>query len=285
MNTIFILSHNSPDKCRTLDTLVRLKYSGRIYIIIDDEDKFVDKYKEKYGKKLIVFNKKYFLLTANSGVERQKTPGCTLTARNAVEEAAKLLKLNHFIVLDDDIIDFKWVQPQHDTKTLKTYDVKNFDEILTDTIDYMVSANIACLSFFTQNLFIGGYEGITSENALKKRTVSNCLIRNMKFSNKQFMCMYEDWCYSLFSNKIGELVFSVPFLKIIVEPQHTQKGNKQSSDGNAELYNIDDYRRNFLPVLAFPNCVTIKTYNNKLTPAMKYENVYPKIVSSKFRNI
>ena len=132
---------------------------------------------------------------------------------------------------------------------------------------------------------MGGYKKIFGKNQPSRRTVSNCLIRNMKFKNRQFMCMYEDLCYSVQANKLGELVFSVPFVRLVVEPQHTQKNNKQEVDsGNFDLYNIADYERNFLPVLAFPSCTTIVEYNNKLTPRINYNFAYPKIVSGRYKS-
>ena len=281
--TIFILSHNSPNNCITLETLNKFGYTGKWYIIIDNEDKFVTEYKEKYENNLIIFNKQYFRRSADSGFMTKDTPGCTLTARLAVEEISKRLHLKSFVVLDDDITSFKFIELNHDKRCLHEEAIKDFDYVIEKTIDYLINAKIACISYCTQNHFIGGYTSINSGKNFEKRVVSNCLIRNTEFDNGQFMCMYEDWCYSINSNKIGQLVFSIPNIKILVKPQHTQKGNKQSNDGNDELYSIKDYERNFLPILAFPNCVKLFTYNNKLTPRMNHESNYPKIISDKFK--
>lgn len=284
MQTVFILSHNSPNTCITLDTLIKLGYAGKWYIIIDDEDEHIVEYKTKYGHNLIIYNKEYFIRTCDSGFETSKSPGCTLVARCAVEELSKLLNLDSFIVLDDDITDFKFVALHHDEKCLSTHNIPNITEVFDLTVDYMLSNNIACLSYCTQNWFMGGYASVTSDTFFDKRTISNCLIRNTKYRNGQFMCMYEDWCYSLNDNKIGNLVFSLPLVKLLVKPQHTQSNNKQSNiEGNADLYRIKDYERNFLPILAFPNCVTLKTFKNKLTPYMQRDLAYPKIISSKFK--
>ena len=54
---VFILSHGRPDRVITYDVLRRHGYTGRIFIIVDDEDKTIDQYKIKYKDQVIVFSK------------------------------------------------------------------------------------------------------------------------------------------------------------------------------------------------------------------------------------
>jgi outer membrane lipoprotein-sorting protein len=55
---IFILSHGRPDNVITYRTLRNSGYTGRIFIIVDDEDKTLSEYKEKFRDEVIVFSKK-----------------------------------------------------------------------------------------------------------------------------------------------------------------------------------------------------------------------------------
>lgn len=51
---IFILSHGRPDKVYTLKTLERTGYSGKWYLILDNEDSTIDQYVANFGKEHIV---------------------------------------------------------------------------------------------------------------------------------------------------------------------------------------------------------------------------------------
>lgn len=55
---VFILTHGRPDTIHTLDTLKRGNYTGKWYLVIDNEDKQAERYYEKYGKeRVIMFDK------------------------------------------------------------------------------------------------------------------------------------------------------------------------------------------------------------------------------------
>lgn len=54
---VFILSHGRAGKVYTFDTLRKQGYTGKIYIIIDNEDEQESEYKKRF-KNVIVFDKK-----------------------------------------------------------------------------------------------------------------------------------------------------------------------------------------------------------------------------------
>ena len=56
---IFITSYNNPNNITTLDSLNRAGYDGDWYIVIDDTDPQIEKYKENIPKEhLLLYNKK-----------------------------------------------------------------------------------------------------------------------------------------------------------------------------------------------------------------------------------
>ena len=56
---VFILSHGRPDNVVTYKTLRYLGYTGKVYFVLDNEDKTIAKYVENFGKhRIFVFNKK-----------------------------------------------------------------------------------------------------------------------------------------------------------------------------------------------------------------------------------
>ena len=56
---VFILTHARPDNVKTYTTLKKCGYTGKIYLIVDNEDKSIDKYISNFGLDNIkIFNKK-----------------------------------------------------------------------------------------------------------------------------------------------------------------------------------------------------------------------------------
>ena len=53
----FILTHGRPDRVVTYNALLRAGYTGPIYFIVDNEDKTVDRYRDRYGDRVIIFDK------------------------------------------------------------------------------------------------------------------------------------------------------------------------------------------------------------------------------------
>ena len=54
---VIIPTHGRHDRVFTIDSLRKSGYTGNFYLLCDDEDKQLDKYKAKYGDKVMVFRK------------------------------------------------------------------------------------------------------------------------------------------------------------------------------------------------------------------------------------
>lgn len=54
---VFILTHGRPENIVTMKSLERGGYTGKLYIVIDNEDDTADRYRELYGDKVIQFDK------------------------------------------------------------------------------------------------------------------------------------------------------------------------------------------------------------------------------------
>ena len=46
---VFILTHGRPDRVHTYDTLMKAGYTGKVFIVIDDEDKQAEGYRQRFG--------------------------------------------------------------------------------------------------------------------------------------------------------------------------------------------------------------------------------------------
>ena len=102
----FILTHGRPDKVHTLRTLQRHGYTGKVFIVIDDEDQTGDEYRRIFGDDVLGFSKdevgRYTDQFDNFSDRRT-----ILWARNACWDLAKQIGYRYFIQLDDDYYEFK----------------------------------------------------------------------------------------------------------------------------------------------------------------------------------
>ena len=107
---VFILTHGRPDNCYTYKTLIKCGYTGKIYFVVDNEDKCIEQYQNNFGKENVkVFNKKLMAdkIDEANNFDNRKV---IVHARNYCFELANELGYKYFIHLDDDYyeIDYKF---------------------------------------------------------------------------------------------------------------------------------------------------------------------------------
>ena len=92
---VFILTHGRPDNVLTYKTLMKCNYTGKVFFIVDDEDKTADKYRANFGSdNVIVFNKKQIADITDEGnnFDNRKV---ILHARNACIVTGKQIGRAH----------------------------------------------------------------------------------------------------------------------------------------------------------------------------------------------
>ena len=52
---VLILTHGRPESQLTLQSLEKSGYTGKVYLVVDDEDKCAAEYVRIYGKKVVRF--------------------------------------------------------------------------------------------------------------------------------------------------------------------------------------------------------------------------------------
>ena len=103
---VFILTHGRPDNVLTYKTLLKCGYNGKIYFVIDNEDKTIDKYIENFGiENIKLFDKKSMSDKIDEG-NNFDNRNVIIHARNYCFELAKELGITYFIQLDDDYYEF-----------------------------------------------------------------------------------------------------------------------------------------------------------------------------------
>ena len=90
---IFILSHGRANNIFTVKSLKRENYTGKWYIIIDNEDKQQDLYISKFGKEHVVIFDKLEKSKHVDTCDLQTKRNIVIFARNSCHEIAKKLGL------------------------------------------------------------------------------------------------------------------------------------------------------------------------------------------------
>lgn len=93
---VFILSHGRPDSVHTLKTMEKENYTGKWYIVIDNEDKQAEEYYKKFGKEHVKMFDKLAVSKTFDTADLSQERRAIVYARNACFDIAKELGLKFF---------------------------------------------------------------------------------------------------------------------------------------------------------------------------------------------
>ena len=274
----FILTNGRPDKIPTYACLRRTGYTGPIYLIVDDLDKTKDKYIEKYGSEVIIFDKKAIAKASDQG-DNFDGMCAIIYARNASFEIAKQLGIKYFIQLDDDYSEFKYRFNEKLDYEPKT--IRSLDDIFASLVKFFIDTNIASIALSQGGDFIGGAESDMAQSIFLKRKCMNSFIcsteRPFKFSGR----MNEDVTTYTRLASTGLLLFTTNQVCL------TQSATQSVSGGMTEVYlNSGTYVKSFYSVMYHPSSVKVKmlnthhgvTHNQRLHHKINWTNTVPKIL-------
>jgi hypothetical protein len=272
---VFILTHGRPDNVVTYKTLKRCGYTGRLYFIVDNEDKHVEKYREAYGSdRVIVFDKIRVADDCDEGnnFDERRT---ILMARNACFEIAPKLGVTHFMQLDDDYKQFKF---RFENKLGFEAVIKNMDRLILSLLEFYESSGCASLAMSQGGDHIGGF----STTKLKRKCM-NSFICSTKRPFKFIGAMNEDVnTYTTLGSR-GLLFFT------FTSAQLDQKETQQQSGGITEMYKrFGTYCKAFTTTMMMPSSVKVsmmQSNNPRIHHSIRWATAVPCIVRENFRRI
>lgn len=276
---VFILTHGRPKSVYTLESLKNCGYTGKWFLICDDEDKSLDMYKTLYGEdKVIVFSKTEEL----PNCDRANNFGNTriiLMARNACFGIAERLGITHFLQLDDDYKEwfFRWISEGK----LKGIRLNGIDHIIKMHLDFYEAANFTCLAFAQGGDFIGGIGNVTASETIMRRKVMNTFICSTKRPFRFIGALNEDVNTFVTLGSRGHLFGTSPLVSINQVPTQSQGG------GMTEMYQtFGTYCKAFTTVMMAPSCVKVfmmSTTHARIHHRINWQLCAPCIVSERFR--
>ena len=276
---VFILSHGRPDNVITLSTLKKANYTGKWYIIIDNEDDKADEYYKKYGTdKVIMFDKleisKKFD-TADMSQERRTV----VYARNACFEIAEKLGLTYFLELDDDYNKFSY-RKEIDGLLTQRVNVKQADKMFELMIEFLEKTNALTVAFGQGGDYIGGLNSGLFKAQVKRKAMNTFFCttkRPFKFVGR----INEDVnTYVLYGSR-GDLFLTIRDVMINQLETQSNKG------GMTDVYlDKGTYLKSFYSVMMCPACVKISRMGNtnkRIHHIIDWNKAVPKILNESYK--
>lgn len=274
----FILTHGRPDRVYTYKTMRKAGYTGRIYIVIDDEDKTGDEYRKKFGEEVLVFSKAEIAKKFDEG-DNFNDRRAIIYARNACFELAEKVGCKYFIQLDDDYMAFYY--KFNDRMEYGDWPVKSMDKVLDLLLDYYKSIPALSIAMAQGGDFIGGKNGTFAKALKLKRKCMNSFICSTERPFKFFGRINEDVNTYTNMGRRGGLFLTVNNLML------SQKTTQSNAGGMTELYlDSGTYVKSFYSIMYSPSCVKISEMGSKhkrIHHQVRWNNTTPVILNECFK--
>lgn len=277
----FILTHGRPDKVFTYDTLRKAGYTGKVFIVIDDEDKTADEYRRRFGAAVLTFSKAEIAKTFDEG-DNFNDRRAIIYARNAAWKFAREVGVRYFIELDDDYnsgfyIRFNSRMEYGNTPRLK----HTLDGVLEAMVDFVSATPVASLAMSQGGDHIGGGYGTQPRLTRKAMNSFVCDVeRPFTFNGR----INEDVNTYVSQGRRGALFFTS------MQIQVNQLSTQSNAGGMTELYlDSGTYVKSFYSVMYAPSCVKISELGDPRSPhyrihhSINWNATAPKILREEHR--
>ena len=279
----FILTHGRPDNVRTVDTLKKRGYTGRLYLVVDNEDKTVDRYRANFGaERVIVFDKLAEANACDEGNNFDERRTITM-ARNACFGIAKRLGATHFMELDDDYRSFELRYLNKDGTKLMVKQVGDANQMVLTYLRFFENSGATSLAFAQGGDFIGGINsGYVVRGMPLIRKAMNSFICSTSRPFRFAGAMNEDVnTYTTLGSR-GSLFFTVPLVAFVQGATQSQPG------GITAMYErFGTYCKAFTTVMMMPSAVHVSMIPGKhrrLHHLIDWSRCVPCIVPERYRH-
>lgn len=279
----FILSHGRADRVETYDSLKKSGYTGRIVIVLDNEDPSAPEYISRFGSEnVVIFDKAAIAETFDEGV-----PGDRRTivyARNACFDIARKLGYRYFIELDDDYTVFEWRFDNRLRYITKDKAVCNLDAVFDIMLDFFKKIPAKSIAMAQGGDYLGGGAGGEGKQLRTKRKAMNSFICD---TERQFTFLgriNEDVNTYTRNTSTGDLFLQIQQVCLL------QKQTQSNAGGMTEVYlDSGTYLKSFFTVMYQPSSVKVRTMGNeyvnqkRLHHRVNWMLTAPKILKEKFK--
>jgi hypothetical protein len=275
---LLILSHGRANNVKTLETIKGCGYTGKWYIIIDNEDNQADDYYRIYGKEHIIMFDKYKKSLEVDTCDIPRKRNAVIYARESCFEIARSLGLKYFLELDDDYTEFRMRYDK--CGSLSSIYVQDMDSIIDEVLDFLDTSGAYCVAFSQTGDFIGGLGSKVYKERLTRKMMNAffCRVdREFNFIGR----MNDDVNTYVLDGMRGKLFFTIADIAL------NQPDTQQNTGGLTEMYSENGtYVKSFFSVMVAPSCVKISEMgcnHRRIHHLVDWEHCTPKIISDRFK--
>lgn len=277
---VFILTHGRAANVKTIKSLRKAGYTGKVLLVIDNEDEQEEHYKRIYGEQNVVVFDKLDIAERYDTMDTFDERRTIFYARNACFEIAEKLGYEYFLELDDDYTQFAY-------KTVKggkfsSIRIRNANEVFDCMLDFLDVSGAYTVAFAQGGDFIGGKDNNRYKDKILRKAMNSFFCktsRKFEFIGR----VNEDVNTYCLMGTQGKLLFT--YTDIAIEQETTQK----QKGGMSEQYlDSGTYLKSFYTVICCPSCVTIGMMGGskkgmRLHHMVNWNNCCPKIISEKYK--
>jgi len=270
---VFILTHGRPDNVKTLSTLKKCGYTGKIYFIVDNEDKTIEQYQKNYGiENVKIFDKKAMADQVDEGNNFDERRTIT-HARNACFKIAKEIGITYFVQLDDDYTQFKF---RFENKLGYEAKILNINKTFDSFVNFLKETPVYSIAFSQGGDHIGGF----TVTKFKRKCMNSFFCSTEK--EFQFIgAMNEDVnTYTTLGSR-GVLFFTYTSVQL------DQVATQSNKSGITDMYlKFGTYCKAFTTVIMHPSSVKVSmmnTSNPRIHHTVKWINTTPMILDEKYK--
>lgn len=280
----FIISHGRPDHVYTFNSLLSGGYTGKIYIVIDDEDTTAEKYREKFGARVLQFCKADYAAKLDEGDNTGKRIS-TIYARAALFDLAASVGCRYFIQLDDDYPSWMYLRIDSSFQYANIGVRHCIDDVFSALIEFLDRSGAITVCASQGGDHIGGAgDGSSANSPRLRRKAMNSFVCSTDRPWSMFGRMNEDVNTYVTDGRRGVLFFTAQQIQINQLPTQSNAG------GMSGLYlDSGTYVKSFYSVMYAPSCVKIGTLNDPRAPnyrvhhKISWEIAVPKIIGEQWR--
>lgn len=275
---VFILTHGRPDNVITYETLKRENYKGKVYLVIDNEDKKADEYYETFGKDKVIMFDKLEISKKFDTIDNCEERRTVVYARNACFEIAKKLGIKYFLELDDDYNQFRFRIQKGDK--LSSGKIKDINKLFELMIDFLETSGALTVAFAQGGDYIGGIGSKVWQEQLARKAMNTFFCktdRKFDFIGR----INEDVNTYTTQGMKGNLLFTVANVMI------NQGTTQENAGGMTDVYlDSGTYVKSFFTIICAPSCTRISTMGNKfmrIHHKILWDKCCPKILNEKWK--
>ena len=253
----FILTHGRADRVHTYTTLRKAGYTGKIFLVIDDEDKTGDEYRKRFGDEVLVFSKAEIAKRFDEG-DNFDDRRAIFYARNACFDLAARVGCKYFVQLDDDYTSFA-IRHSSALEYVWARVKTTMDEVIASLVEFFERSGAQTVAMSQGGDHIGG-EGGQGTPSLRRKAMNSFICstdRPFEFVGR----VNEDVSTYTSAGRRGSLFFTV------IQAQLVQLQTQANAGGMSEMYAASGtYVKSFYSVMYAPSCVKVGTMGDPRSP-------------------